>query len=181
MFAILETERLVLRAPKASDIGRYMPLIRDFDVAKNLSRVSHPYTEDDACEFMIRASVGWTTGEDYPFTILRKEDGRLVGMCGVHPARGWEIGYWIGKPYWGKGYATEAGARVAAHAFETLGAGRLAAKWFHDNPASGRVLEKLGFLPDGEDVTDCLARGARVPSHVVALDRAAYMTRKKAA
>lgn len=181
MFAVLETERLLLRPPRARDIGQLVPLIRDFDVAKNLSRVPHPYTEDDACDFMIKASVGWVSGEDWPFSIVRKADGQFIGMGGLHPARGWEIGYWIGRPYWGCGYATEAAARLVEFAFDQKGAERLKASWFHDNPASGRVLEKLGFRPKGGELINSIARGFQVAAHVVALDRDAYRARKRAA
>ena len=181
MFAVLETERLLLRPPRARDIGQFMPLIREFDVAKNLSRVSHPYTEDDACDFMIKASVGWVSGTDLPFSIVGRSDGRFIGMGGLHPARGWEIGYWIGKPHWSRGYATEAGARLVDFAFGQRGAERLKASWFHDNPASGRVLEKLGFQPGSEEMIHSLARGREVAAHVVALDRDAYRARKRAA
>ncbi len=181
MFAILETGRLLLRPPKAGDISRMMPLIAEYDVAKNTSRVPHPYTEDDACDFMVTASVGWVTGRNFAFSILRKEDGVFIGGCGLHPSRDWEFGYWLGKPYWGHGYATEAAEAIVAFGFEKKGADWLAAKWFHDNPASGRVLEKLGFFVCGEDVSNSVARGRQVRCFVTVLDRATYMTRKKAA
>ena len=85
MFAILEsakleTERLVLRPPKAADIGPMMPLIGDFEVAKSLSRAPHPYTEDDAFDFLMQASIGWTTGGDMPFAIVEKTSGAFLGM-----------------------------------------------------------------------------------------------------
>lgn len=179
MHALLETERLLLRPPNAADISHFVPLIRDFDVAKNLSRVPHPYTEDDACAFIVATAQGWTSGDDLAFAILRKSDGAYIGAGGVHPKQNWEIGYWLGKPYWGKGYATETAARLVAFGFEQKGADRLLGKWFHDNPASGRVLEKAGFTPAGEEMSNCLARGRKVPAHVVALDRNDYMTRKK--
>ena len=176
---ILETDRLLLRPPSAADISHFVPLIGDFDVTKNLSRVPHPYTEDDACAFITASANGWASGEDLPFSILRKSDGALIGLCGVHPRQNWEIGYWLGKPYWGKGYASETAARLVRFGFEELGVARLLAEWFHDNPASGRVLEKVGFKPAGEKTSNCLARGGKVPAHAVALDRADYMTRKK--
>jgi RimJ/RimL family protein N-acetyltransferase len=177
---ILETERLLLRPPKATDISRFMPLLDDFEVSKNLARVPYPYTEDDGCAFIVKAAKGWATREDLTFAVLRKADAAYIGMCGVHPARGWEFGYWFGKPYWGKGYATEAGARIVAFAFEVLNAEKLCAGWFYDNPASGCVLEKLGFGACGEEARSCLSRGLDVQCHMVVLDRAAYMTRKSA-
>ena len=178
MSAILETPRLILRSPLPDDVQHFVPLIGDFDVAKNLSRVAHPYTNQDGHDFVRRLAEERALGHDYAFCILRKEDEALIGICGVHPARAWEIGYWIGKPYWRQGYATEAAERLVAFGFRALGAEHLAAEWFHDNPASGRVLEKLGFRPIGETMSNCLARGHLVPSHIVALDRDAYKTRK---
>jgi RimJ/RimL family protein N-acetyltransferase len=178
MSRILETERLLLRPPQAADISHFMPLLADFDVAKNLSRVPHPYTEDDACAFVVQAAWGWSTGEDLAFAILRKRPDAYIGICGVHPARNWEFGYWLGKPYWGQGYATEAVRRLAAFAFDVLGAECLAASWFHDNPASGRVLEKLGCVPDGGEERSCLSRGGKVFCHKVVLKRAVFERRK---
>jgi len=178
MSFILETERLLLRPPRATDISRLVPLLNDLGVAKNLSRVPHPYTEDDGCAFIIKVAQGWASREDLAFAILRKSDAAYVGTCGVHPARGWEFGYWLGRPYWGQGYATEAAGRVVSFAFEELKAEKLVAGWYFDNPASGRVLEKLGFMAQGDEKRSSLARGTDVPCFLVALDRAAYMTRK---
>lgn len=177
MSILLETERLLLRPPKAADISKFVPLIGDFAVSKKLSRVPYPYTEDDACAFLVTITNAIAAGTDYAFAILAKPDA-FIGMCGVHPVRGWEFGYWFGTPYWGKGYATEAGRRVVKFAFEDLKADALKASWFHDNPASGHVLAKLGFQPVGEGEIACASRGATVNCHLVALDRATYMTRK---
>src|SRR5258706_9162298 len=156
MSVILETGRLLLRPPRAADISHFVPLLKDFDVAKNLSRVPHPYTEDDACAFVVSAAHGWRSGEDLAFGILRKSPSAYIGICGVHPARSWEFGYWLGKPYWGQGYATEAAGRLIAFAFDELGAPHLTAGWFHDNPASGRGAGKLGWLPGGGGGRFCL-------------------------
>ena len=178
MFVLLETRRLMLRPLKAADIGRFLPLIADFEVAKNLSTAPHPYTEDDACAFVTKNQQGWTDRQDCGFAVLRKQDGSFIGMCGVHPRRDWEFGYWVGRPHWGKGYATEAGARVVAFAFDELNADLLNAGWFVDNPVSGRVLEKLGFMPASVTEHPCLARGCDVTCNRLTLDRATYMTRK---
>jgi RimJ/RimL family protein N-acetyltransferase len=176
----LHTERLILRPPGRQDLNHIVRLLGDYEVAKYLSRVPYPYTEQNGRDFLLMAARGWARDEDYIFAICLKNARACIGMCGVHPSRDWEIGYWIGQPYWGKGYGTAAVARLIAYAFEQ-GADRLTARWFHDNPASGRVLEKLGFAASGEDSGLCLARRERVNAHVVALDRAAYGTRKMAA
>jgi RimJ/RimL family protein N-acetyltransferase len=180
MSVLLETERLLLRPPRAGDISQFLPLINDFEVSKNLSRVPHPYTEDDACAFIVSIRHAIREGTDHAFAILLK-DGAFIGLCGIHPKRGWEFGYWYGKPYWGQGYATEAGLRVVTYAFEKLNAEALKASWFHDNPRSGHVLAKLGFRPVGEGEIACVSRACMVDCHLVELDRATYMTRKKAA
>jgi [ribosomal protein S5]-alanine N-acetyltransferase len=179
MSVILETGRLLLRPSQAADISHFLPLLREFEVARNLSVVPHPYTEDHACAFIVHAAHGWASGEDSAFAILRKVPAAYIGCCGVHPARNWEFGYWLGKPIWGQGCATEAVGRLVEFAFEELNAERLTAGWFHDNPASGRVLEKLGCVPDGEEERSCHSRGCDVFCHKVVLKRADYRPRKE--
>ena len=179
MSVLLETERLLLRPPRAADISHFIPLLSDFDVAKNLSRVPHPYTEDHASAFIVATNHAWRNKVEFTFSILRKQPSAYVGICGLHPERDWEFGYWLGKPFWGQGYATEAAGRLIAHAFDDLGADYVNAGWYCDNPASGRVLQKLGLRPNGEERRACLARGCQVSCHLVTLDRATYMTRKK--
>jgi RimJ/RimL family protein N-acetyltransferase len=176
----LHTERLILRPPGRQDLNQFVPLIGDYEVAKYLSRVPHPYTEQNGRDFLLMAARGWARDEDHIFAIGLKNARACIGMCGVHPSRGWEIGYWLGRPYWGRGFTTEAGQVLIQYAFDQ-GANRLAARWFHDNPASGRVLEKLGFVHTGEDSTPCLARGMLVNAHVMALNRKAHTARKIAA
>jgi RimJ/RimL family protein N-acetyltransferase len=179
MLQFLQTERLLLRAPRAADIGAFVPLLNDYQVSKNLSRVPHPYTEDDGCAFVVRSADGRAAGSDYTFMVLRRTDGVLVGMCGVHPAREFEIGYWIGRPYWGNGYATEAARCVVLFAFRELGAVRVIAGWFQDNPASGRVLEKLGFLPTCTEERVSLSRGQAVYCQMMAIERTAFESESK--
>lgn len=176
MSQLLETERLLLRPVRAADRRELVPLINDLDVSRYLSRVPYPYTEEDFTAFMERAETGLKAGNDYIFAILLRPDV-FIGLMGVHPVDDWEFGYWVGKPYWRQGYATEAGRRVLRYAFEGLKADWLNAGWFHDNPRSGRVLAKLGFVRAGEAEMNCVSRGCTVNCHRVALDRATYMTR----
>jgi RimJ/RimL family protein N-acetyltransferase len=169
----LETERLLLRPQTADDIAGIVVLLNDYDIARNLANVPHPYTEADAQGFLGRWNAERASGAAYPFLVTRKPDHRPIGGCGLRRGeRGvYELGYWLGKPYWGQGYASEAARRVAGFAFRELDVPVVKASYFHDNPASGRVLAKLGAVPAGVEHHDCLARGHAVYSHAVMLDR----------
>jgi RimJ/RimL family protein N-acetyltransferase len=178
---ILETERLILRAPVNSDAGDIVRQVGDWDVAKNLAAVPFPYAQDDALRFIERSADSRVLGQAYVFAVMRRDGDVLMGLCGLHLNAGFfELGYWYGKEHWGLGYATEAGARVLAFAFDDLEAERLTAGWFHDNPASGRVLAKLGGQPAGTVMRDCLARGEAVYCHEMAFDRADYLAARAA-
>jgi [ribosomal protein S5]-alanine N-acetyltransferase len=177
----LESERLLLRPPRADDLGSIVALMGDWDVVKNLSRPPYPYLESHAREFLARQEERRAKGADFVFAVTVKTDGALVGSVGVHLREtGFELGYWLGRPYWGQGFATEAGREVLDFAFRNLRAEIIEAGWFHDNPASGRVLEKLGFAPTGTDSRDCAARGHAVLCNMVAIARADYSQRHAA-
>lgn len=175
----LESERLILRPPEWSDVPAMLPLIGEWDVAKNLGTVPHPYAESDAREFFDRLESRRNEGKDFTFAVTAKANGAYLGACGVHPrdAGETELGYWLGQPYWGKGFATEAARAVARFAFAELALDSLVAGWFFDNPASGRVLEKLGFAPSGEEQRDCKSRGHKVRCYMVRLTREAFEAR----
>jgi RimJ/RimL family protein N-acetyltransferase len=177
----LESSRLLLRPPEAGDVKAIAAQMGDWDVVKNLARAPYPYTEDHARDFIARQEDGRAKGADYVFAVTRKACGVLIGMCGVHlREKGFEIGYWLGRDHWGNGYATEAAAEVLAFAFRNLRAEEIEAGWYQDNPASGRVLEKLGFRPDGVGLRDCAARGERVLCNLVIMSRAEFGQRQAA-
>jgi [ribosomal protein S5]-alanine N-acetyltransferase len=169
----LESERLILRPPRPSDIAAMTVWLGDYDVAKNTSRVPHPYGEDDAEAFVACAPEG-------RFVIARKQDGLFLGCVGLHPESDFEFGYWLGKPFWGRGYATEAAQRLVRYAFEVLGQASVHAGWFHDNPASGHVLAKLGARHNGSHMRECLARGVPVLCHDMLLTRADFLRQEAA-
>ena len=147
----------------------------DFDVAKMLARVPHPYSEEDAEDFLAREP-----SEERVYAIERKADGLFLGTIGFNPAEGFEFGYWLGKPFWGFGYATEALHRLVSHAFEDMGARSVHAGFFADNPASGNVLVKLGARHNGSKLRYSRARGVDVLCHDMLLTRADFL-RKQAA
>jgi len=177
---ILETQRLLLRPPEPGDANA---LVRhmEWDVVKNLSRPPFPYLEEHALAFLARQEESRAKGSDYAFAITDKSGSAFLGVCGVHlREKGFELGYWLARPCWGKGYATEAAGGVLGFAFRNLRAEEVEAGWYHDNPASGRVLEKLGFRPNGADQRDCAARGHAVLCNLVLMSRAEYVQRQAA-
>lgn len=143
----IETARLVLRPVVIEDAAAVAAIGNDLAVARTLFFLPHPFTEADA-----RAWIeGTAPSTSLRFAARRRADGRLVGIAGVHPdaAGGAEIGYWLGRADWGRGYATEMARAVAGFAAEERGFDPLWAVVMPDNAASIRVLEKLGFVPDG--------------------------------
>jgi ribosomal-protein-alanine N-acetyltransferase len=178
----LETERLHLQAPARSDAPSIVALIGEWDVAKSLGRTPYPYSEADAHEFFDRLETRAAEQPDLTFGVILKTSAEYIGGCGVHLRENgdFELGYWIGKPYWGLGYATEAAEVVVEAAFAQFELEVLTAGWYFDNPASGRVLEKLGFVPDGEEMRDCRARGCAVRCNNMKLTRGALRERAAA-
>lgn len=156
----LETRRLVLRPPEYSDASRLAEYLSDFDVVRHTSSIPHPFTEKDAFDFVTNAAARRAHGEGFLFSVLFKDDEALLGTCGLHLIDGtFSLGYWVARPYWGMGIATEAAEKVISFAFNSLKADRLTAGCFCDNPASARVLEKLGFVREGTNKVPSRARG----------------------
>lgn len=165
---VLETRRLRLRAPEQRDLGAIANHCADLDVARMVTSIPHPYGMKDAEDFlgMVQAL---DPARDRVFLIEHEEDGP-AGMVGFHMVEGPypEIGYWIGKRFWGRGFATEAAGAALDWARRVWRRRVLAGAHFRDNPASGRVLEKCGFLYTGVvRRSRCLARDAEVDSRMM--------------
>jgi RimJ/RimL family protein N-acetyltransferase len=164
---VLQTERLVLRAPRWADAQSISRFAGDRRVAVNTARIPHPFGVDDAEQFV--AAANRQAGEA---TFLITLDGTLIGACGVDPREGDpEIGYWLGVPYWGQGYATEAARAVIDYAFDALQHKAVQAGARVSNPASRRVLEKCGFQWIGVQLTRIRAINSAAPSDRFRLDR----------
>lgn len=161
---VLETRRLLLRSPVLEDVDRIAALANDPQVARMLARMPHPYLPEHAEEFL-GACQAMDPATDRVFAIELEDEG-LVGVIGLNPFEGGsELGYWIGRPYWGRGLASEAVEAVLAWARRVWKRRYILATHFTDNPASGRVLCKAGFLYTGQVVLrDCRARGEQVPA-----------------
>ena len=150
MFAL--TPRLTLRPGWPEDAPELAHAIGHEMVVRDLARAPWPYGVADA-----EAMLSGTRAPDEPRFLIFDRTGpeqRLVGGIGIDPANreGPDLGYWIAPHAWGRGYATEAGRAVVAIARHSLRFRRLSAGHFVDNPASGRVLRKLGFRPTGRVV-----------------------------
>jgi RimJ/RimL family protein N-acetyltransferase len=147
---VVETRRLALRAPQAQDAPRLAQMANDPDIARMTLRMPHPYGAQDAEAFVLNVA-GQDPRRARTF-LIDHEDHGPVGVIGlfedgdVAP----EVGYWIGREYWGRGFATEALDGALVWASRNSRRRALVAGHFSDNPASGRVLEKAGFLYTGE-------------------------------
>ncbi len=167
MFA--RTDRLLLRPGWAEDAPALTRAIADEAIVRNLATAPWPYGVAEAQAFLAapRDPILPT------FLISERTNAapRLIGACGFgrRPSGAVELGYWIARRHWNQGFATEAGRALIAIA-QALNLERLEASHFIDNPASGRVLEKLGFVATGlcADRYSC-ARGGEAPSRLFRL------------
>jgi len=171
---LLKTERLTLRAPCRSDIAAIVRFAGDRRVAQSTARIPHPYGAGDAEQFIASANR-----EDGSVTFAIVFDGALIGICGIDPRQdGLELGYWLGAPYWGRGYATEAVRAVIDHAFGELGLQMLQSGARVSNPASRRVLEKCGFQWTGVGLYRIRAINSSAPVDRFRLDRGLWASLK---
>ena len=146
--SIIQTERLDLRPTTESDIGELVPLIGAREVAETTLRIPHPYEERHAREFLANPAKE----NELRLIIRLRKDGRLCGGVGLHSDnehKRAELGYWIGVPFWGNGYATEAARAVVGYGFENFDLNRIFAAHFAGNDASGNVLRKIGMRYEG--------------------------------
>ena len=160
----LRTQRLVLKPPTAADKHAIVDCIGDFEVARWLSNVPHPYTLADAEEW-IDIVAETASDEVAGFKLSIFMDDTLIGGVGLNHREGnvYELGYWLGKAYWGRGIATEAATGLLQHAKQVLPEAKFVAHCMKGNPASARVLEKLGFHVTGETEIQSLSLGAKTP------------------
>jgi RimJ/RimL family protein N-acetyltransferase len=158
----LDTARLHLRRPVEQDAAAIISIAGDWEVARRLSRVPHPYTDAD-----VRFFLDHVVPNEPTWAIVCRQSNRLMGMVSLAPAPGGpsaELGYYIARDHWGRGVATEAALEIARVGFEVFGLIKLSSGYHADNPASGRVLAKLGFTIVGTSRRPCLAEGKDKPS-----------------
>jgi ribosomal-protein-alanine N-acetyltransferase len=172
MAPTLETDRLLLRPFRQEDAAAVAALAGNWDVARMLSRVPHPYSREMAEQWIASHAGLSESGAEYIFCI--ECDGEVAGSVGLQRSREgvYELGYWLGEQWWGRGFATEAARRVVRYALEDLGARGLVSGHLADNPASGRVLEKCGFRYIRDSMQHSVARGGEAAHRDFELDSA---------
>jgi RimJ/RimL family protein N-acetyltransferase len=164
----LRTGRLLLDPFREADAAEVAALAGNWKVARMTARIPHPYSEDLARQWIAGQETARASGG---VTFAIRFGGGPVGAVGLErmePGQ-YELGYWIGEPWWGIGIATEAAHRTLRFAFEDLAARAVIAGYLFDNPASGRVLAKCGFARTGEIMQWCEARGQAVKCHRLTL------------
>ena len=170
---VLVTERLLLRAPHDEDVTAIANLADNIRVAEMLRRMPSPYTREHAQDFVRRAKAGEIGKCVYSITLAN--NGAFIGCCGLHDhGHGLEIGYWLGEPYWGLGYATEAAHGLIDVAFRSTDLDRLHAACRVKNLASRRVIHKCGFQYVGMGMMESPISG-NVPIERYTLDRKTWI------
>lgn len=167
----IEAQRLKLRPLRCTDAAAISRFTSDPGVARMLGSVPLPNPVVAVEGWMMILKARAHLESDYVYVM--EAFGDLVGVIGAHARDGgYELGYWVGRPFWNMGFGTEAARAVAAEARASLGA--IEASHYLDNPASGRVLEKAGFVYTGDvQPRFSLARGEHVDTRIMTLGAAA--------
>lgn len=154
--------RLLLRLPEPADASAIAHALRDRTVTRPIG-LPAGYSIRDAREFISRSKQGLKDGSKCNLSIILRESGELIGGCGLDRIRfdhrNAHVGYWIARPHWGKGYASEAASMLIASGFRDLGLHRLHTGAFPDNHRSIRVLRRLGFRIEGRARQEALVDG----------------------
>ncbi|NVK35999.1 MAG: GNAT family N-acetyltransferase [Rhodobacteraceae bacterium] len=173
MVSPIRTKRLVLRMPSSDDLESIVSMLSDYEVTKMLSRVPHPYSEEDGRVFLQTVEsqeAEWPNGEELTFFV--DHSGEMIGAVFFRKLQGEpEIGYWLGKAFWGNGFMSEAVAAALDWLFNTTQHDRVSAEAMMENPASLNVMKKLGFEVVGESSCASRARGEAVRATKVVLSR----------
>jgi RimJ/RimL family protein N-acetyltransferase len=151
---VLQTKRLVLRAPVPDDAPVVQRIVSTMDIAATVSSIPHPYPDGAATEWINKTASNFREKAGMNFLMALRDAWEIVGCIGLHmkpdPFTGVaEIGYWVSVPHWGRGYATEAAEAMLRFGFESLGLRRMEAHHMSGNPASGRVLTRIGMQREG--------------------------------
>jgi ribosomal-protein-alanine N-acetyltransferase len=148
----LKTERLLLRPFDQTDGHHVQKLAGDIKVAATTALIPHPYEDGMAEDWIATHEANWNLGRGLVLAMTVPPDNSIIGAIGftIAPEHNMaELGYWVGVPFWGKGYCTEAARALVDFGFSDLALNRIHAHHFGNNPASGRVLQKVGMKFEG--------------------------------
>jgi ribosomal-protein-alanine N-acetyltransferase len=148
----LETERLLLRPFDLEDAPDVQRLAGAFEVADTTLNIPHPYRDGMAEAWILTHNQLFRAGVLANFAVTLRQGRTLIGAIGLRidpPHERAELGYWIGVPFWNQGYCTEAARATVRYGFDRLGLNRIHASHLSRNPASGRVMQKLGMCHEG--------------------------------
>lgn len=144
---LLTTERLILRPFQLSDAGKVQNLAGDEHIANGTINIPHPYADGMAGQWIGKHLAGWQSQQSAIYAITLKLNYQLIGCVGLHniEERTAQLGYWIGLPYWGQGYCTEAAKRLTDFGFKRLNLDMIYGQHLSRDPSSGRILQKIGM------------------------------------
>lgn len=148
----VETQRLTLRPFELSDAKTVQELAGDLSVSDTTLNIPHPYKDGMAEEWISTHKPRFESGEEIVYAIVLKSSNALIGAIGLTIDKRFnrsELGYWIGKNFWHKGYCTEASKALIEHAFIHFNFHKIIATHITRNPASGRVMQKIGMKLEG--------------------------------
>lgn len=157
----LETARLWLRWPRSADVPALLALGGEREVAEMTASIPHPYTKQDAANWVFASRAANANGDAIVLALtLRERPGDAIGAIGLHAGRGKSamLGFWLGRPYHGRGLMSEAAGALVDLAFKLGAVNEIHARTRVENAPARRVLETCGFAPDGEGPVDLPAR-----------------------
>lgn len=174
MTPLLETQRLRLRGPGFGDARQLAGFLDNFAVSGNLARVAHPYSIEDARTWLGRWRAD-SEPADTSFILELRGEGAIGAAGFARQEDGHsELGYWLGKPYWGRGLMSEALYAILDWYFDVTDADTVQSGVFHFNMPSTALQMKFGFVETGRSVRHCLARGESIEHIDTELTREAY-------
>jgi RimJ/RimL family protein N-acetyltransferase len=179
---IIETPRLILRPLRDDDAQEIADKINSYEISKNLARVPFPYALSDAHEFL-RWAKSLDGRSAFRVISLKQAPQDLIGMISydwVEDKQFSEFGYWLVQQHWGKGLMTEAARAMVELAFTASGLDALSSCYFNENPASGKVLARVGFEDTGSCMHYSVARGQDVPVTLMMISKTHWQKKKAA-
>ncbi len=149
----IETKRLIIRALQIDDANEIYKNINNEQVSRWTANVPHPYTLENAHDFIEYSNIAIENDKKLDLGIILKETGKLIGCAGFVDLdlknNNAEIGYWLGEKYWGKGIMSEAVFAIIKYGFDNLKLHKIYGKHISENINSKRIFEKLGFKEEG--------------------------------